>query len=57
MLVTTQLSEDSCDWDCNSGMIAKTDLGTEGTQSSSLNTGGMCHRRCSESLDCSNRFV
>ena len=40
MRVTTQLSGDSCDWDCNSGMIAKTDLGIMDTQSSSLNTGG-----------------
>jgi hypothetical protein len=40
MRVTTQLSRDSCDWDCNSGMIAKTDLGIMDTQSSSLNTGG-----------------
>jgi hypothetical protein len=42
MRVTTQLSEDSCDWDCSSGMIAKTDLGAIGTQSLSLNTGETC---------------
>jgi len=36
--VTTQLSEDNCDWDCDSGIIAKTDLGLMETQSSSLNT-------------------
>jgi hypothetical protein len=34
-----QLSEDNCDWDCDSGIIAKTDLGLMETQSSSLNTG------------------
>jgi hypothetical protein len=42
MGVTMQLSRDSCDWDCDSRMIAKTDLGTEGTQRLSLYTGGMC---------------
>ena len=30
--------KDSCDWNCDSGMIAKTDLGLMETQSSSLNT-------------------
>jgi hypothetical protein len=39
MQVTTQLSEHNCDWDCDSGIIAKTDLGLMETQSSSLNTG------------------
>jgi hypothetical protein len=39
MRVTMQLSGDSCDWDCNSRMIAKTDLRTEGTQEVSLYTG------------------
>jgi hypothetical protein len=33
---------DSQDWDCFSRIIAKTDLGTEGTQKVSLYTGGMC---------------
>jgi hypothetical protein len=33
---------DSQDWDCFSRMIAKTDLGTEGTQRLSLYTGEMC---------------
>jgi hypothetical protein len=32
-------TRDSRDWDCFSGMIAKTDLGTEGTQRLSLYTG------------------
>jgi hypothetical protein len=47
MRVTTQLSEDSCDWDCSSGMIAKTDLGIMDTQSSSLNTGEKCYDEAS----------
>jgi hypothetical protein len=47
MQVTTQLSEDSCDWDCNSGMIAKTDLGIMDTQSLSLNTGETCYDEAS----------
>jgi hypothetical protein len=47
MRVTMQLSEDSCDWDCNSGMIAKTDLGIMDTQSSSLNTGETCYDEAS----------
>jgi hypothetical protein len=42
MRVTMQLSEDSCDWDSDSRMIAKTDLGTEGTQEVSLYTGEAC---------------
>ena len=42
MEVTTQLSGDNRDWDCFSRMIAKTDLGTEGTQRLSLYTGEMC---------------
>jgi hypothetical protein len=47
MRVTMQLSEDSCDWDCNSGMIAKTDLGIMDTQSLSLNTGETCYDEAS----------
>ena len=47
MRVTTQLPEDSCDWDCDSGIIAKTDLRTEGTQRLSLNTGEMCYDKAS----------
>jgi hypothetical protein len=47
MQVTMQLSEDSCDWDCNSGMIAKTDLGIMDAQSSSLNTGETCYDKVS----------
>jgi hypothetical protein len=42
MGVTTRLSRDNRDWDCFSRMIAKTDLGTEGTQRLSLYTGGTC---------------
>jgi len=39
MKVTIRLLGDSRDWDCFSGMISKTDLGTEGTQEVSLYTG------------------
>jgi hypothetical protein len=34
------IQENSQDWDCFSGIVAKTDLGTEGTQRLSLYTGG-----------------
>ena len=56
MRVTTQLSEGNCDWDCDSGIIAKTDLGLMETQSSSLNTGetsydeaSLSHKYCTVS--------
>jgi hypothetical protein len=47
MQVTTQLPEDSCDWDCDSRIIAKTDLGIMDAQSSSLNTGETCYDEAS----------